>query len=203
MSNLEKQRLSLEQQHQEIQDRLDRYCDLFLGIKEDEKDTEMELVTEPIIDIFKELACLRDTLTDSKIDLCFCERENSCQCASEEKCECDGEDFYTVSEVKIIEGSNSNLILEFLTLEDVSISRLKNVRFFTLDKETDDENWIMDLIKTIEKRKKKKVVCQYFLETKCRDHSNDRHIQYEIFDIPHLRGKRIQIKIDYLQYHQL
>lgn len=202
------ERLSLHKQHEEIQERLDRYCNLFLDDQEDEKDTDTDSTSVEIsnIDIFKELACLRDSLTDKTVDLCFCERENTCHCSSEEMCECDGEDFYTVSQVDIIDGSNSNVIFEFLTLEDVSLPRLKNVRFFTLDKETDEEKWVMDLRKTIEKRKKKKVVSEYFLKTHSRsnvDNTDTNYIEYEIFDIPHLRGKRIEIKIDYLQYYHV
>ena len=185
-------------QHQEIQERLDRYCDLFLNVVDEETDTSGEFS----IDIFKELALLQDSLKNQKADLCFCERENICCCVSSFECECDVEDFHMVSGVEIIEGSNSNLIFEFLTLERVAIPRLKNVRFFALDKETDDETWIMDLLKVVEKRKKKKVVSKYFLKTKTRCNEDEpKYIHYEIFDVPHLQGKRIQIKIDYLQYH--
>lgn len=206
MFTTQQEYVSLHEQHKEIQNRLDRYCNLFLDNQEDVKQTDEESFETSNIDIFEELACLRDSLTDKKVDLCFCERENVCQCSSEEICDCDGENFYTVSQVDIIDGSNSNIIFDFSTLENVTIPRLKNVRFFTLDKETDEEKWIMDLRKIIEKRKKKKVVSEYFLKT--RSYSNlpatntDRkYIEYEIFDVPHLDGKRIEIKIDYLQYH--
>nr|QBK92097.1 MAG: hypothetical protein LCPAC304_04440 [Pithovirus LCPAC304] len=189
-------RTLLLQEHQEIQQRLDRYCDFFSDIAE-----ETIAPSDPVIDIFKELALLQDCLQNQNVDLCFCERENVCRCNNCDECVCDGEEYYTVSEVDVIEGSNSNMIFEFSMLSAVTISRLKNVRFFTLDKETDNEMWIMDLVKTIEKRKKKKVVSKYFLKTKswC---TGDGYIHYEIFDVPHLRGKRIQIKIDYLQYHK-
>jgi len=205
MSDILDDRKLLEKQHLEIQSRLDRYCAIFYEDEECYKNPQNHDELQKEIDIFKELALLQDSLKDKKVDLCFCERENICNCVSETECECDGEDYYTVSDVEIIQGSNSNMIFEFTTLNDVSISRLKNVRFFTLDKETDDERWVMDLVKIIEKRKKKKVVSKYFLKTKKRyllDNS-DGYIQYEIFDVPHLRGKRIQIKIDYLQYYQL
>lgn len=183
---------------EEIQERLDRYCDLF---PDEETQDDVNDVNIPTIDIFKEVASLRDSLTDKNVDLCFCERENVCNCKSQDVCSCDNEDFYTVSEVEIIDGSNSNIIFEFLMMENVSISRLKNVRFFSLDKRTDEETWIMDLLKTIEKRKKKKVVSKYFLKT--HSHNDNSYIEYEIFDTPHLNGKRMQIKIDYLQYSQI
>jgi len=186
------------QQHQEIQKRLDRYCDLFSDITDGVLD---DTSSEPPIDIFRELALLKDVLRNTTTDLCFCERENVCRCKDCNECDCDAEDYYTVCGMEIIEGSNSNMTFEFSTPSTVDIARLKNVRFFTLDKETDDEEWVMDLIKSVEKRKKKKVVCKYSLKTKswC---SGSGYIHYEIFDIPHLRGKRIQIKIDYLQYHK-
>jgi len=200
-------RETLQKQHLEIQSRLDRYCDLFLGEANANNDFTVdeseckELDVEPPIDIFKELASLQNSLRDEKVDLCFCERENVCQCISSEVCECDGDDYHTVSDLEIIEGSNTNIIFEFLTLHNVVIPRLKNVRFFTLDKQTDDESWVMDLIKVVEKRKKKKVISKYFLKTK--KHDAEGYIQYEIFDVPQLSGKRMQIKINYLQYHQL
>lgn len=191
------QKTLLLQQHQEIQQRLDRYCDLFSDIADSSLD---DASSEPI-DIFRELALLKDVLRNTTTDLCFCERENVCLCKDCNECECDAEDYYTVCGMEVIEGSNSNMTFEFSTSSAVDIARLKNVRFFTLDKETDDEEWVMDLVKSIEKRKKKKVVCKYSLKTKswC---SGSGYIHYEIFDIPHLRGKRIQIKIDYLQYHK-
>lgn len=103
-----------------------------------------------------------DRMKAKDTQLFACERANTCTCKGE--CLCDSDQCFNVYDSDLTLGSNNIVLLRFRFKEKVTISRMKSIRFFTLHNETDEEVPVMDILKTVGKRKKRKVVQQVDLK---------------------------------------
>jgi hypothetical protein len=116
---------------------------------------EMKSESTPF-DIVAFLNCLTDTLcNNSNVDVCICERETVCKCYNtkyEFDCECDSDIFYTAQKVKCDIMSNNMFFIDIQTKEDkIVLNKNKNVRIFTLDRTSNCETPIIDIVKTFVK----------------------------------------------------
>jgi hypothetical protein len=97
-----------------------------------------------------------DRMKAPQTQLFVCERQNECTCKGD--CLCDSDQCYQVSSSDLVLGSNNMILFRFQFGEKAALSRMKSYRFFTLHDKTDEEVPVMDLMKVLCKRKKRKVV---------------------------------------------
>ena len=103
------------------------------------------------IDLFELINYLPNIFQDDNLDVCVCERELICKCKDD--CICDSDDYHIIHKKTVCIGANSKLLTEFKFEKKVKLSKKKNLRFFTLNRQTEEEIPFMDLIRINEEKK--------------------------------------------------
>jgi hypothetical protein len=137
-----------------------------------------------------------DRMKADDTKLFACERNNICECSNHESCICDSDDCYQVNDMDLILGSNNNIIFKFRFGEKVSIGQLKNIRFFTLHNKTDEECPVLDLMKEICKRKKRRVVKEVTMMFPCMKED----VKFPVDGNPKIRDNEIYFSLNYMNY---
>lgn len=178
----------MENQNEEFLDTLSKVDKLYQHAYQDEVISEPTENKEENIDILTILSEVSNSMINKSVDLCVCERELECNC--KEECLCDSDDYHIITSKKVILGTNCSYMFDFRFDNKVKLSKKKNLRFFTLNNETNEENPVMDLIRIYENKK--------LIDEKIKLITND--IQFPTFGDIVVKSEEIFLKLNYLLY---
>ena len=102
-------------------------------------------IPETEINIEKLLIKLSYLLKTKDKDICISKKANKCTCKGE--CWCVDEEYYIVPDIKIIWGSNCNIILSLSKPKNLNLRRKSGLCVYSLEKEQNIEEPIFDVLK--------------------------------------------------------
>lgn len=135
-----------------------------------------------------------DRMKRPQTQLFACERQNTCTCKGE--CLCDADQCFQVIASELVLGSNNVVLFRFRFQDKVSMGNMKNYRFFTLNDKTDEEIPVMDILKTLCKRKKRKVV----QEVKVVFPGLTPDVTFPVDGDPKIKDNEIYFSTNYMMY---
>jgi hypothetical protein len=178
--------MTAEVEQKQIQDQLRWYQKAF-PIQEEEGETNTFDSIQYVYQAF-------DRMKATQTQLYVCERQNTCTCQKE--CLCDSDECFRVLSSDLVLGSNNMILFRFHFAKKINLGRMKNYRFFTLHDKTDEEVPVMDILKSLGKRKKRKVV----KEVNTTFPGMTPQVLFPVDGVPRVKENEIYFGFNYMLY---